>query len=158
MAGKSKHSENLINLQKNIREQKNFDDIIKITTDISHVREADIVIVATNAPSAILTEKHFKKGAVICDLTEPKNVDPTLLAKKNVVTLINGGLVFAPYVRTNVNFHLPKQAMFACLAETFLLAAEKRHDRFFTGPVEKKHIEQIKPLIEKYHIRPYMGQ
>jgi len=147
---------NLAKLQKSIQKEKNLNDIIKTTTNISSIKEADIVLVATNAPSAILTEKHFKDGALIYDLTQPPNVDPTLLTKKSAVTLISGGLISAPHFKTTVNFHLPPRTIFACLAETILLAAEKRYDRFFTGPIEKKHIEQMKPLIEKYRIQPYI--
>lgn len=93
------------------------------STELTDCRRADIVVLMTSAPDALLGSAHLKRGAVVLDDTQPRNTSPALLRERPDVTVIDGGLVETPgLIRTGVSMGIPAGHSFACLAETALLA------------------------------------
>jgi acetylornithine/succinyldiaminopimelate/putrescine aminotransferase/predicted amino acid dehydrogenase len=86
---------------------------------------ADVVVVATSAVDAFVTARHLCSGALVCDISRPRNVDRALPRQRPDVSLIEGGLIRLPHGN---HLDLPgadaPDVTVACLAETILLALE----------------------------------
>ena len=123
---------------------------ITFSTDIAAVKKADLVIMATASPGVVLSRPHLKIGAIVYDLTQPRNVAADITSGRNDLRLFSGGLVRTPGVWHKLATGLPAGVNFACLTETMLLALEgDTHD--YTGRVQVENIERILRVLKKYH-------
>ena len=125
----------------------------KITSQVkTAVRSADIIIAVTSALDTIIEPEDLKPGAIVCDVARPRNVSRQVAEKRNDVLIIEGGLVEVPGdVDFGLNFGFPEGTAYACMAETMILALEKRYEPFSLGRelvVEK--IETIGRLADKH--------
>ncbi len=90
------------------------------------IKDADVVLVATNSDQALIYAHQLKKDAIVCDVARPSNVDPALPGQRPDVFFFEGGLVELPEA---IEFGsdlriLPPGIALGCLAETALLAIE----------------------------------
>lgn len=149
LLGKTKeHVEELAN------EMKSFGNIEKniYSTDISEIKNADFVIMATASSEAVLSQENLKQKAIIYDLTQPRNVSEEILVNRPDLSLYGGGFVATPTINYQVNTGLPKGVSFACLSETMLLAAEKDFNSY-VGKVSVDSIANIVKVAVKHNFK-----
>lgn len=91
-------------------------------TDVSAVRDADLVVVLTSSSEALLGSEHLKRGAVVLDDTQPRDTDPALVHARPDVLVVDGGLVDVGGLDVRADIGLPRGYSYACLAETMLMA------------------------------------
>jgi len=117
------------------------------TTDISAIREADLVFTATSDPRPVIFPQHVKPGAWIYDEGVPPDVDASVKEVPGV-RVIPGGVVRPPGAMTgNLDLHFGEGAVPACLAETMILAAEQAYERKSLGGETKS--ENIQFFVER---------
>lgn len=92
-----------------------------------------LVVVATNSPSTILAPDSFKTGAIVCDLSRPANVSETTALLRPDIMVIDGGLIRAPMPVDLRRFGLPTDHVYACMAETAMLALAGNTHHFALG-------------------------
>ena len=118
-----------------------------ITMVARHLKDADVVIAVTSAVDFLIEPEDLKAGAIVCDVARPRNVSREVASKRKDVLVIEGGVIKVP---GNVDFHFdfgfPPQTSFACMAETMILALEKRYENFTLG--RKLTIEQIDTISQ----------
>lgn len=116
---------------------------VKAETDLNAaLREADIIIAVTSSVEAIVQPEHLKPGAVICDVARPRDVSRRVSEERDDVLVIEGGAVAVPGpVNIELNFGFPPGMVYACMAETMLLALEGRTGDYSLGADLK--IEQV---------------
>jgi len=124
------------------------------TTDIFKIKDADLIVVTTSAHGAILKSEYVKNGAIIYDLTQPKNTPKELLVERKDLIYVDGGLIYAPEITYRFKIGLPEGALFSCLTETMILAAEKS-EKSFTGKVDINNISKISELMKAHDFRSY---
>lgn len=92
----------------------------------SGIKDADVVLVATNSDQALIYARQLKDGAIVCDVARPSNVDPALPSERPDVFFFEGGLVELPEpIEFGSDLRiLPPGIALGCLAETALLAIE----------------------------------
>jgi predicted amino acid dehydrogenase len=146
----------LNDLEKEI--SKDVSKKVTFTTDINELTRADIIIVTTSASDALIKEQHLKSDAIIYDITQPSNVSRDICKKMENLTLIEGGQVTNPTSNSWKKFGLPDGAVFSCLAETMLLAVEKKYDNYSIGKVEHDKMKEIISLSKKYGIDTYFSK
>lgn len=116
------------------------------------VRRADIIVSVSSAAEVLIEAEDLKPGAVVCDVARPRDVSTRVAEKRDDVLIIEGGVVEVPgEVNFNFNFGFPPQTAYACMAETIVLALEKRFENFSLGrelSVEK--IDEINTLAKKH--------
>lgn len=123
--------------------------------DIESLSEADLVIVATSAAGAIIKSSHLKNNAIIYDVTQPQNVDKKILSERPDVAIYDGGLVIIPFLNKKLPFGLPPKTVFACFAETSLLAMEDHTEsRSFIGKADLQQVNNMLVAMEKYNFYP----
>ena len=118
---------------------------VEASLDLNSVRQADLVLAATSAVSAIIQPEHLKPGAVVCDVAVPRNVSPRVSKVREDVLIIEGGMVEVPgSVNFHFNFGYPAGKAYGCMAETMALALEGRYEDYTLG--KKIDIERVKDI------------
>lgn len=127
--------------------------IIATTDNLMAVRDADIVISAASAVSAILNIDWFKPGSIICDVGYPKNISYTPTNREDIF-VFSGGLVKPPTpLSFPIDIGLPSpDAIYGCFSEAIILALEKRYENFSfgRGNITPERIDQIRDLGKKH--------
>ena len=117
--------------------------------------EADAIALATSSLETFLQPKHIKRNAIVCDVSRPFNVDPTVQATRPDVTLIEGGLVHLP-PHSDISFNAgPRPGLvYACAAETMLWALERAYERVSPdGCMEISSVLDLEALGYKHGFR-----
>lgn len=117
-------------------------------TDIASIREADSVIAVTNAPGAIIRASHLKKGAIVIDAAQPKNVSRHIPRQRNDVIVVESAIVKTTGINFNFDFGLNKDEALGCLAEVLLLAWIGHENDYSIGKVDPFQVVEI-DLIAK---------
>ena len=130
-----------------------YSDVITLTTDIHSVlHEADVVITATNSVESLITAENLKPNAIVCELSRPFNVGRDVKESRSDVLFIDGGLVRVPG-ELDLGFDLgyDKGIVFACMAETMLLALEHSFQDTSLGVhLDIQTIQALEVLGEKH--------
>ncbi|ACB83714.1 shikimate 5-dehydrogenase [Natranaerobius thermophilus] len=128
----------------------------KVTNQIKkNISEADIVFAVTGAADAVISGEELKPGAIVCDVARPRDVSWRVAQSRDDVLVIEGGIVEIPGdVEFNFNFGFPPKTAYACMAETMILALEKKYESFSLGrDLSLDKVEQISRLAEKHNFR-----
>ena len=123
---------------------------VAVSTSLSSAREADLVVLMTSAPDAILGSEHLKPGAVVLDDTQPRNTRPSLATDRPDVTVVDGGVVAVPGADIRADIGLPPRTTYACMAETMLLALDGHEGDFSVGRPTVEHADHIEALAGSY--------
>lgn len=146
------HIEKLLELEDKLH-QKYGPINIKCTTSIREgIRNADAVITVTSSIKEIIYPEDIKSGAVVCDVARPRDVSRRVKDMRKDVLVIEGGVIEVPKeVEFNFNFGFPPKQAYACMAETMILALEKRYETFSLGrEIEIEKVDEISRLGEKH--------
>ncbi len=132
----------------------------RVSTDMTDVRRADLVVLLTSSGEALLTSSHLKEGAVVLDDTQPRNTDPALKAQRPDVLIVDGGLVEVPAMRLRGSVGLPRGLAYACLAETMLLSLAGHRGHFSLRLPSVEQAETMLDLARHYahlgfHLAPF---
>ena len=118
----------------------------------SVLRQADIILTVTSSVDVIIEPEDLKPGAIVCDVSRPRDVSRRVYEERNDVLVIEGGVVEIPgEVNLNFNFGFPSKTSYACMAETMILTLEGRFESFSLGrDISLSQVEEIKKLGDKY--------
>ncbi|MBC7370798.1 MAG: dehydrogenase, partial [Bdellovibrionaceae bacterium] len=116
---------------------------------------ADVLVTATSSvDEKIVDVERLKPGCVVCDCSRPLDFDLEDAKKRPDVLIIESGEVNLPGpVDINFNMGLPGNTVYACLAETALLALEGRYESFTMGrDIEWNKVKQIYKMARKHGV------
>lgn len=122
------------------------------TTDLSVLREADVVITVTSADTEIIEPKHLKSGSIICDVARPRDVQAKVVKERPDVLVIEGGVISVPgNVDFGMDFGFPPKTAYACMCETMMLALEERMEHYTLGKdVTVEQVEETRRWAAKH--------
>ena len=126
---------------------------VKVTSNIKEsLRKADVIVAVSGAAENLIDPDDLKPGAVVCDVARPRDVSVKVAEKRDDVLVIEGGLVEVPGdVDFNFDFGVPPKTAYACMAETMILALEKRYENFTLGrELSVSQIDEISLLAQKH--------
>ena len=107
---------------------------VQVSSDLSVLPQADIILTVTSAVEAVIQPEHLKSGAVVCDVSRPRDVSKAVAERRNDVLVIEGGLVEVPGpVDFHFDFGFPPKTSYACMAETIALALEGKYESYSLG-------------------------
>lgn len=117
---------------------------VRVTNEIKHCREADMIVTATNTPEALLRTEHLKSGAIVIDDAQPSDISLEVLDRADVL-VVEAGVVHTPNINSNFNFGLKnRHDNFCCMAEVMILAA-KEWDKHYV--INRPTLEMIDNVI-----------
>ncbi|MGB9592742.1 MAG: shikimate dehydrogenase, partial [Anaerolineae bacterium] len=125
-------------------------------TDLSALRDADIVVSATNSAGPLIRPEHLRPGTAVYDLALPPDVSAAVREMGLNVTVYSGGDVIAPGTPDfGMDFGLPPGHAYACMAETIALALEGRYERYTLGrAIAPEQVLTICAIAERHGFRP----
>ncbi|MGP4028726.1 hypothetical protein [Actinomadura sp. 3N407] len=109
------------------RELGDLCDGHRVTSGQSELKAAQIILLLTSDSTAHLVPEVVQPGAVIIDLTHPRNIDPSEFPafSQYDVQVAQGGQVLIPDYHNTMELQLAEgRNTIACLAETYLFAKE----------------------------------
>ncbi len=127
--------------------------VSEITSDYKRaVKNADVIVTVTSSADSIIEPEDLKTGAVVCDVARPRDVSKRVAEMRDDVLVIEGGVVEVPGdVNFNLNFGYPPGIALACMAETMILALERRFENFTLGrELELDKVGEIERLAKKH--------
>ena len=122
------------------------------STDLSDLLQADALVTVTSAGGAIVEPHHLKQGAIVCDVSRPRDVSAKVAKERPDVLVIEGGIVKVPGdVDFHFDFGFPPKTAYACMSETMMLALENRPESFTLGKdVSVEQVEQTQEWAIKH--------
>ena len=118
--------------------------------------DMDMIVTSTSgAGKKILDITKVKPGCVITDVARPLDLPPEEVAKRPDVLVIESGEIELPtQVKGMKTIGLPKNVIYACLAETIVLALEGRFEVFTIGrDTEWEKVKEIYKLGLKHGMK-----
>jgi predicted amino acid dehydrogenase len=118
--------------------------------------DMDMIVTSTSgAGKKILDITKVKPGCVITDVARPLDLPPEEVAKRPDVLVIESGEIELPTpVKGLKSIGLPPNVIYACLAETIVLALEGRFEVFTIGrDTEWEKVKEIYKLGLKHDMR-----
>jgi predicted amino acid dehydrogenase len=121
----------------------------------THIAEMDMIVTATSgAGKKVLDIMKVKPGCVITDVARPLDLPPEEVAKRPDVLVIESGEIQLPGDVKVKNIGLPQGVVYACLAETIVLALEGRFENFTIGrAIEWEKVREIYQLGLKHGMK-----
>jgi acetylornithine/succinyldiaminopimelate/putrescine aminotransferase/predicted amino acid dehydrogenase len=124
-----------------------------VATDLSALRECNVVVSASNSPRPIIFPEHLATTPlVLCDVAVPRDVDESVVRERPDARIIRGGIVRLPMGQTLdvAALDLPKGHVYACLGETILLGLAARRENFSLGPVRPDRVREILSVAKRH--------
>ena len=124
----------LLQLKKDI-ERDNPRAVVHVATNpAGPLPDMDMIVTATSAAGQkVLDIMRVKPGCVITDVARPLDMSAEDVAKRPDVLVIESGEVELPGEVRMRDIGLPDRVVYACLAETIVLALEGRYETFTVG-------------------------
>lgn len=137
--------------------------VIATTNSNEFAPQADVVVTATSAfDEKILDVMRLKTGAIICDCSLPSDFDAEDVKKRPDILVINSGEVILPGpLELDFDLGLAQNAVYACIAETAILAMEGRYEPFTLGrDIDYKKVKEVYKLARRHGVKlaPTHGQ
>lgn len=148
----ARHKEKLKNLAYSIC--NNSAARVKTASQINRslLKNADIIVMTTNTPGTLFDIQLLKPGAIIYDISVPKNVSKEAADLRQDILVIDGGVVKPPGdVNFNFYFGLPFGLCYACMAETMILTLEERFECYsIGGNISLAKVREVSQLGAKH--------
>jgi predicted amino acid dehydrogenase len=124
-------------------------------TPDDHLAEMDLIVTATSgAGKRVLDIMAVKPGCVITDVARPLDLSAEDVARRPDVLVIESGEIELPGHVSMRDIGLPPGVVYACLAETVVLALEGRYETYTVGRrIEWEKVKEIYRLGLKHGMR-----
>ena len=134
-----------------LRETPDARVVLSASAD-AHIAAMDMIVTATSgAGKQVLDILQVKPGCVITDVARPLDLPPAEVAKRPDVLVVESGEIRLPGKVTMKNIGLPPGVVYACLAETIVLALEGRFETYTIGrQIEWEKVREIYQLGLKH--------
>jgi predicted amino acid dehydrogenase len=132
------------------------DAIVRLSSRADeNLRDMDLVVTATSAAGAkVLDIMKVKPGCVITDIARPLDLPASVVAMRPDVLVIESGEILLPGDASMRDIGLPKGVVYACLAETIVLALEGRFESYTVGRnLQWEKVKEIYKLGLKHGMR-----
>lgn len=134
-----------------------------VSSDLSDLRRAEVVVCATNTVDLTLGPFHFAPEAIICDVSVPSVLHRDLAVVRPDLAVIAGGVCRLPHrERLGIpGFPLPPGHVYGCMAEGILLGFERDMSTQLVGRVALDQVRKLERLATKHGLtipeRPRSG-
>lgn len=121
-------------------------ELVEGSLDYTSINKCHWIIAATNAPAALIKNKHLKSGAIIIDDAQPSDIHPEVLNNPDVIA-VEAGAVHTPGIETGFDFGLinPDDS-YSCMAEVLIRVAFQEYDYSIYDRPDISEIKRIGSL------------
>jgi predicted amino acid dehydrogenase len=151
----SPESAKLLALKHEIEQESPRAQVHVAATPDQHLADMDVIVTATSgAGKRVLDIMKVKPGCVITDVARPLDLSAEDVAKRPDVLVVESGEIELPGEVRMRDIGLPPGVVYACMAETVVLALEGRYETFTVGRnIEWEKVKEIYRLGLKHGMR-----
>jgi acetylornithine/succinyldiaminopimelate/putrescine aminotransferase/predicted amino acid dehydrogenase len=136
---------------------------VALATEVSALREADVIVIATNTNEPIVYPHHLDpaRRIIIADISVPSAVSAEVRRMPGVTIVPFAGAVAVPGAPAFVvASHISPGTAFSCAAEAMLLGLEPEATAGLrlVGPIEARSIDVLDALGEKHGFFDTLGE
>jgi predicted amino acid dehydrogenase len=146
----------ILELVRELQEQNPNVEVIGTSSPDRYSSECDLIITSTSAQGeSVMDIEKVKPGCVICDVSRPFDITLEDAAKRPDVFVIASGEVELPGdIDISNTIGLPGSSVYACLAETALLALEGRFESFsISRDLQYDRVCEIDKIARKHGVK-----
>lgn len=146
----------ILELVRELQEQNPGVEVIGTSSPDRYSPECHLIITSTSAQGeAVMDIRKVRPGCVICDVSRPFDISMEDAAKRPDVLVIASGEVELPGdVSISQTIGLPGSSVYACLAETALLALEGRFESFsISRDLQYERVCEIDRIARKHGVK-----
>ena len=143
--------EKVSNIQREVEQFSHYP--VKGFTEIEPgIKGCRIILTVTSAIDTIVQSHWIERGAVVCDVSRPRNVAKEIMQSRKDILVIEGGIVDIPGKPDfGMDFGYPPGKAYACMSETMILTLEGRFEDFTLGKeVQVERVKEINQLALKH--------
>jgi predicted amino acid dehydrogenase len=128
---------------------------VDVSLDVNDVRQAEVVVTVTSAGGNLVRPEHLRPGAVVCDVSRPRDVSWQVAQARRDVLVFDGGLLEVPgEVDFGFDYGPPPNMTFGCIAETMTLAFEGQFEDYSLGKdLDIAQVEKIDAQAARHGFR-----
>ncbi len=151
----SPESAKLLTLKREIERDQHRARVHVAATPDQHLGDMDVIVTATSgAGKRVIDIMAVKPGCVITDVARPLDLSAEDVAKRPDVLVVESGEIQVPGEVRMRDIGLPPGVVYACMAETVVLALEGRYESFTVGRhIEWEKVKEIYRLGLKHGMR-----
>ncbi len=149
-------ADKLLELKEEIGKFSPETEVLVATNANRHAGECDLIVVSTSAlDGGVINLDKVKAGCVICDVSRPLSFTPEEAMKRPDVLIIESGELHLPGdVEITCDIGLDESVVYACLAETALLALEGRFESFtLSRNINYHKVNEIYDMAKRHGAR-----
>ncbi|MDE9428597.1 aminotransferase class III-fold pyridoxal phosphate-dependent enzyme [Xenorhabdus bovienii] len=127
---------------------------IQTSQNISDIENCDVIVCASNASEAFISVEKIKEKAIVCDISVPHNLSNEDLLSRPDIKILRGGIVQTPHndsLDPRVRAYLKEGQIYACMAETIVLALEQYKENFSYGNISPDQVLDIMAMAKKHN-------
>ena len=116
---------------------------------------AGLVVTTTSAVEPVIDVTNLRPGAVVCDVARPPDINESVAKKRKDVLVVESGEIQLPDgAELTTDIGLPRGVIYACLAETLLLALEHKFEHYTLGrEIDPDKVRETGELAEKHGLK-----
>ncbi len=137
--------------------QINPNVVVEVSTDADkYSGECDLIITTTSgAGKTILDINKVRPGCVICDVSRPFDIsEEEAIQRPDVMVIASGEVQLPGNVDIKIDLGLEGNVVYACLAETALLAMERRFESFtISRNINYQNVIEIDRMAHEHGVR-----
>jgi predicted amino acid dehydrogenase len=113
---------------------------------------ASLVVTTTSAVEPVIDVTCLRPGAVVCDVARPPDIKEAAARKRRDVLVVESGEILLPEgAELTTDIGLPRGVIYACLAETLLLALERKFEHYTLGrAIDPAKVREMAQIGEKH--------
>lgn len=125
---------------------------VRVSLRVEDIREAEVVVTVTSSGGNLVRPNMLRRGAIVCDVSRPRDVSQAVTEARSDVLVVDGGLVRVPgAVDFGFDYGLPPDLTYGCFAETITLAFEGRFEDYSIGrDMSLERVKEIDALASKH--------
>jgi predicted amino acid dehydrogenase len=129
-----------------------------VSTNLDVLRSCQRILTASNSARPLIDASHLGAGPiVICDIAVPQDVSAEVVDSRREVSIVRGGVLEAPTGSTLslTGANLGDGELYACLAETILIALDQGPASYSIGPLTRERVMHVGALagVHGFEIR-----
>jgi predicted amino acid dehydrogenase len=131
-------------------------EVIASTNADDWASQVDALVTATSAlDHKIIDVMKLKPGCVVCDCSRPLDFTKDDARKRpDIIIMESGELVLPGPYQLTCDLGLPGNTVYACLAETAVLALEERYESFTLGrDIDWEKVKEIYKLCQRHGVK-----
>lgn len=146
----------VLELKEEIQKIDSEVEIFVSTKPDTYIEDCDLIITTTSAQGKkILDIDQVKPGAIICDVSRPFDIkEEDALRRPDVMVIASGEVKLPGPIDMKIDIGLEGNIVYACLAETALLAMEGKYESFtLSRKISYEKVLEIDRMAQEHGVR-----